>query len=367
MAKRDYYEILGLKKGASEEEIKKAYRALAHQHHPDKAGGNEAKFKEINEAYQTLGDAKKRAQYDQFGHAAPGGAGFGGGGGGQGFGGFDFSGFQGGDFQGFGDLGDVFGEMFGMGGRGQGSSPRTRRGNDIETTVRLEFREAAFGCEKTLDLYKPADCERCSGSGVAPGSKMKPCAECGGKGRVRQAQRTVFGTFESVVSCPACEGVGNVPEKPCEDCHGTGIRKSSQKLKVKIPAGIDDGERIRITGAGEAVGHGGRPGDLYLQVRVQADKRWTREGFDLRTTTKVTISEAALGATKEVETLDGPVKLKIPAGTQSGEEIQLRGCGVTRLGHNSRGDHFFTVRVEIPKKLNRKARELLEKLQAEGL
>ena len=365
MAKRDYYEILGLKKGASEEEIKKAYRALAHQHHPDKAGGNEAKFKEINEAYQTLGDAKKRAQYDQFGHAASQG-GFGGGGAGQGFGGFDFSGFQNGDFQGFGDIGDVFGEMFGMGGR-RGSSPRTRRGGDIETTVRLEFRAAAFGCEKTLELYKPADCERCSGSGVAPGSKLKSCAECDGKGRVRQTQRTILGTFESVVTCPVCEGVGKVPEKPCDECHGTGIRKLSKKLTVKIPAGIDDGERIRVTGEGEAVGHGGRSGDLYLQIRVQPDKRWERDDFDLRSTIKTTISEAALGATQEVETLDGPVKLKIPAGSQSGDEIQLRGCGVTRLGHASRGDHFFTVRVEIPKKLGRKARELLEKLQDEGL
>jgi molecular chaperone DnaJ len=365
MSKRDYYEMLGLKKGASEEEIKKAYRALAHQHHPDKAGGNEAKFKEINEAYQTLGDAKKRAQYDQFGHAAPGGQGFGGGGAGQGFGGFDFSGFQNGDFQGFGDIGDVFGEMFGMGARG--SSPRARRGNDIETAVKLEFREAAFGCEKTIELYKPAACERCSGSGVAPGSKMKSCATCDGKGRVRQAQRTVLGTFESVVTCAECEGAGNVPEKPCEDCHGTGVRKINQKLTVKIPAGIDDGERIRITGAGEAVGHGGRSGDLYLQVRVQADKRWERDGFDLRSIIKTAFSEAALGATKEVETLDGPVKLKIPAGSQSGDEIQLRGCGVTRLGHSSRGDHFFTVRIETPKKLNRKTKELLEKLREEGL
>lgn len=361
MSKRDYYEILGLKKGASEEEIKKAYRTLAHQHHPDKTGGDDAKFKEINEAYQTLGDVKKRAHYDQFGHAHPGG---GPGGFGQGFGGFDFSNFQGGDFQGFGDLGDVFGEMFGMGRRSGGA--RQRRGSDIETVVRVSFHNAAFGIDETVELYKPSACEKCSGTGVAPGSKLKDCAKCGGRGQVRQAQRTILGTFESVTTCPECEGLGKIPEKPCDECHGTGVRKQQQKLTVRIPAGIDDGERIRITGAGEAAPRGGRPGDLYIQVRVQPDKRWERDGFDLRSEIKVTMSEAALGATKEVETLDGPVKLKVPAGSQSGDEIQLRGCGVTRLGHNSRGDHYFTVRVDIPKKLSRKAKELLEELQKEG-
>ena len=353
---KDFYKTLGLERGASDDDIKKAFRALAHKYHPDKTGGDEAKFKEINGAYQVLGDPKKKAQYDQFGSAA-----FeqGGGGGFSGFGG------QGMNFENMGDFAEMFGDMFGMGGR-RGGESQARRGRDIEVSVRLPFHDAAFGAERAIELRKPVACSACDGTGVPHGAKMQKCGACNGQGRVRQIQRTILGSFEAVATCSTCGGVGNVPEKRCEKCAGEGAVRETRSIRVKIPAGIDDGESIRLSGEGEAGTRGGRSGDLFLRVRVDSDKRFERDGFDLRSEIRVPMSEAALGVTREVETLDGAVELKIPSGTQSGDEIRLKGRGITRLGSDSRGDQYVSVIVETPRKLSRRAKELLEELKGEG-
>lgn len=351
---KDYYKILGIGRGASEEEIKKAFRTLAHKHHPDKEGGDEAKFKEINEAYQVLGDAKKKAQYDQYGQTFDQG--------GPGFGGQGFGGFQGGANFDMGDLSEMFGDMFGMGGARGG---RRARGGDIEVNLTVSFSEAAFGAEKTIELYKPSPCRACSGTGIPPGAKMHPCKTCGGQGRVRQVQRTILGSFEAVAPCQACHGTGNVPEKECQDCGGVGVKREKVSIKAKIPAGIDHGETIRLGGQGEAAGRGAAPGDLYLHIRVAPDPRFERDGFDVYSRLTVGFSEAALGAEKEVETLDGAVTVKVPAGVQSGEEIRLKGRGVHRLQASGRGDHFVRLSVRTPTHLSRKARQLLEELGKE--
>jgi molecular chaperone DnaJ len=351
---KDYYDILGVSKSAGEAEIKKAFRELAHKHHPDKEGGNAEKFKEINAAYQVLGDPKKRAQYDQFGSAAfEQGGGAGGG----------FGGFQGANFENMGDIGEMFGDIFGFGRQGGGS--RQRNGRDIEMNVRLGFEEAVFGAEKQVDLYKPVRCGRCDGAGVEPGSKMVTCETCKGQGRMRQVQRTILGNFESVVTCGSCNGAGNVPEKSCKDCSGSGVKRESKRITVKIPAGIDDGETIRIGGEGEAAPKGGRSGDLYLHVKVEDDDRFERHGADIYGDLEIGFAEAALGAEREVETVDGALELKIPAGIQSGEEIRLKARGVPRLNGSGRGDHFVRVTVVTPRKLSRKAKELLEQLKDE--
>ncbi len=351
---KDYYQILGVKKGASEDDIKKAFRVLAHKYHPDKEGGDEAKFKEVNEAYQVLSDAKKRAQYDQFGSAGPGFGGFGG----QGFGG------QGAHFD-MGDLGEMFGDMFGFGG-GRGGH-RQARGGDIEVNVTVSFRDAAFGTEKTLELYKPVACNACSGTGIPPGSKMVTCKACSGQGRVRQMQRTILGNFETVGTCGPCRGSGNVPEKECKECGGVGVKREKTSMTVKIPAGIDHGETIRVQGGGEAGPHGAASGDLYLHIRIQPDTRFERDGVDVYSDLEIGFADAALGAEKTIETLDGELIIKIPTGVQSGEEIRLKGRGVTRLQASGRGDHFIRVRVRTPKHLSKKAKMLLEELRDEGV
>ncbi len=352
---KDYYKILGIERNASDEEIKKAFRSLAHKYHPDKEGGNEAKFKEINEAYQVLGDPKKKSQYDQFGQTFDQGGG--------GFGGQGFGGFQGANFD-MGDLSEMFGDMFGMGG---GRARRRAQGGDIEVNATIGFAEAAFGVEKTIELYKPVRCAACSGTGIPSGAKMHTCKTCGGQGRVRQMQRSILGSFEAVVACGACHGTGNVPEKECKECGGAGVRREKVSLQVRIPAGIDHGETIRIPGQGEAAGHGGAPGDLYLHVRVQSDPRFERDGSDVYSNLRIRFSEAALGAEREIETLDGPVTLRVPAGTQSGAEIRLKGRGVVKLRASGRGDHFVRVTVETPSHLSRKTRQLMEELGKEGL
>lgn len=352
---KDYYQILGVNKGASEDEIKKAFRVLAHKYHPDKEGGDEAKFKEVNEAYQVLSDSKKRAQYDQFGSAGPGFGGFGG----QGFGG------QGANFD-MGDLGEMFGDMFGFGGQGR-RSRATSRGGDIEVNVTVSFHDAAFGTEKTLELYKPVACGACSGTGIPPGSKMMTCKTCGGQGRVRQMQRTILGSFEAVAPCGPCRGSGNVPEKECKECGGVGVKREKTSMTVKIPAGIDHGETIRVQGGGEAGPHGAQNGDLYLHIRIQPDARLERDGFDVSSNLEIGFADAALGTEKDIETLDGGLTIKVPAGIQSGEEIRLKGRGVTRLQASGRGDHFVRVRIRTPKHLSKKAKQLLEDLREENI
>ena len=351
---KDFYAVLGVSKSASPDEIKAAFRKLAHQHHPDKPTGNAEKFKEINEAYQVLSDADKRKQYDQFGSAAfDGSAGFGGGA--QGFGGFDFSGFQNG--QGFGDLGDMFGEMFGFGGRG--GARREPRGNDVQVDVELEFRESVFGTDKSLSLTKFDSCERCGGVGAEPGTSLKDCADCQGKGVRLVTQRTILGTFQTKAECATCEGEGKIPEKKCSTCHGDGVVRAKKSLSVHVPAGVEDGNTLRVRGGGEGV-RGGKPGDLYVRLHVKADKRFEREGATIYSGVDIGFTQAALGDTVTVETLDGDEKLTIPAGTQTGTEFRLRGHGVPT--GSSRGDQVVIVRVVTPTKLSREQRKMLEDL-----
>jgi molecular chaperone DnaJ len=351
-SKRDYYEILGVSKGASDDEIKRAFRKLAHQYHPDKQGGNAEKFKEINEANQVLSDPAKRQRYDQFGHAAENM-----GGGGQGFGGFDFSGFggaNGAQFD-FGDLGEMFGGMFG-GGRG---GRREKRGDDIQMDVSLDFLEAVFGVEKTISLRKTAKCEECGGNGAVKGSSLATCGECRGSGQVRTVQQTILGAMQSTRTCSRCDGTGKIPEKKCQVCHGAGVSKTSKEFSVKIPAGINDGETLRMSGEGEAV-QGGRAGDLYLTMRVKYDKRFVRDGFDIKSRVELSFAKAALGVMVQVETVDGPVEVTIPHGTQPGTVLRLKGRGVPRLQGTGRGDHFVEVVVNIPEKLSKEQKKILE-------
>ncbi len=369
---KDYYKTLGVEKNANQEEIKKAFRKLAHEHHPDKKGGNEAKFKEINEAYQVLGDAKKRSQYDQFGssfeHAQAGG-GF------QGFDGFrDFSGFTNGFNVNADDLGDLFGglgDMFGFsgGGHSQRSSNRNRRGKDIEAILTLDFLEAVFGTEKEISLSKTVKCQHCQGIGAEPGSKAENCSACRGSGRQMRSQRTIFGTIQTQIVCPDCSGEGKIFTHQCSHCQGSGLTKDSVKLKVKIPAGIDNGETIRLSGQGEAGAKNSASGDLYLKIRVLSDKNFVRDGYNILSKAEISFAQAALGAKIDLQSVDGEVSLKIPEGTQSGKVFILRAKGVPVLnqrgafGGVKRGDHMVEIIVKTPTNLNKKQKELLKQLE----
>ncbi len=359
---KDYYSILGVAKGASDDEIKKAYRKLAHQHHPDKSGGNDTRFKEVNEAYQVLGDAKKRQTYDQFGSAAFEQGGMGSGPDMGGFGGFDFNGFQGQDF---GDLGDVLGEMFGF--RSGGGSPRQARGKDIEVDIQIEFRESAFGARRTVKLYKPSVCHECKGEGHPPSAKSEKCKDCNGHGQVRQAQRTMFGTIQTAVTCPKCSGRGQTWSENCKICHGSGIERREQQLQLDIPAGIASGEILKVAGEGEAAAHGARPGDLYVRVQVKEDARFQREGNDVHARQEIAYSLLTLGGEIEVETLQGKTTLKIPEGTQPGTQFTLRNQGIPFLRSSGKGNHIIHVFPLVPKKLSREQRELLQKLKETDL
>jgi molecular chaperone DnaJ len=345
---KDYYKVLGVERSASQDEIKAAFRKKAHEHHPDK-GGDEAKFKEINEAYQALGDAEKRQRYDQFG-SADAGAGFGGGAGG--FGGFDFSDM--------GDLGDLFGGMFGGGGGRRRGQPR---GADLETGVTLSFKEAVFGASRELELERPGSCERCGGVGAEPGSKMKTCDTCKGQGYTVQMQRTVLGTMQMKADCGGCHGAGETPEKACTTCHGRGIQRSKKRLSIDIPPGVEQGMQLRVRGEGEGV-KGGAAGDLYVTIRVTPDVRFTREGATIRSTLGIGFTTAALGGEVTVETLEGSVTMTIPAGTQAGEELRLRGKGGVN-NRGGRGDHLVKIQVLTPKGLSRAQKKLLEELNLE--
>lgn len=366
---KDYYKILGVDKTATPEEIKKAFRKLAHQYHPDKQGGDESKFKEVNEAYQVLGNAEKRKQYDQFGADFERQGGFGGG---QNW--DDFmraargqGGAQNGNFEfnfGGADFGDLFGDMFGFGG-GR-NARRTRRGQDIQVDVQLDFQEAVFGVEKKIRLTKQNSCDVCQGSGAEPGTEMKKCTECDGSGEVRRVQRTILGAMQTVAVCSSCQGAGTIPEKKCKHCHGTGAVKSESEYTVKIPAGISDGESLRLSGKGESAGVGAESGDLYVTVHVKNDPRFVREGNDIYSDIHVSFPQAALGDTVEVDTVDGVKKIVIPEGTQSHQQIRLRGLGVPDVrGREERGDHFVRVIVGVPKRVSRQAKKLLEDLRKE--
>ena len=354
MAKRDYYEVLGIGKDASADEIKKAFRKQAIQHHPDKEGGDETKFKEINEAYEVLKDQSKRQRYDQFGHAGVGGAG----GGGNPFGGF---GGQGQEMHfDFGDLGlgDIFSSFFGgqAGGPGQ---RRNARGRDVETRVDITFEQAVFGTEVDLQLDLEDTCEHCKGSTVEPGYELKECDTCHGSGQVVNVTRTVFGNIQQASICPICKGSGKVPEKKCTVCNGKGTQKKNQEVRLKVPAGIDDGATIRLREHGEAVANGPK-GDLFVNVRVKPHKQFTREGDLILSEAHVSMVEAALGAEIDVETVDGPVRMKVPAGTQSGSDFKLSSHGVPHLRSTTRGAHIVTIVVDTPTKLTKAQQTLLQ-------
>ncbi|MDF1496939.1 MAG: molecular chaperone DnaJ [Patescibacteria group bacterium] len=361
---KDYYKILGVEKSASEDEIKKAFRRKAHEHHPDKKNGNEQAFKDVNEAYGILGDKANRAKYDQFGSAAfdPSSAqGFGGQGG---FGGFDFNnaGFNV-NVEDFGDLGDILGGMFGFGG-GRG---RQKRGRDLELEVDLEFKEAVFGAQKEVNIYTNNECETCKGTGAEPGSKISQCETCKGAGKVQQQQRTMLGTFNTVVVCPACHGKGEKAEKDCGTCSGSGIQKKERKLSINIPAGMSHGEALKLSGQGDFPGVGGKAGDLYIRVKVKRDPVFVREDHNILSTIKVPFTIMSLGGKVDVETVDGPVVLKIPSGTEAKSTFKLRGKGVPYMSGYGRGDHMVTVMPDVPQKLTREQKKLLEELQREGL
>ncbi len=357
-SKRDYYEILGVSKSATADEIKRAYRKLAMQHHPDKHGGDDAKFKELGEAYETLKDPGKRAAYDQYGHAAA-GAGFGGqpgGGAGYGAGGFDFNG------AGF-DFGDILRDFM-SGGAQRGSGPP--RGRDLEVAVTVDFKEAIFGVEKNISVTMDDECSRCHGNGAEPGTTLKTCATCNGQGQVTHTQQTILGNIQQRSVCPTCGGRGKIPEKPCSVCHGAGIQRRQVTLSVKIPAGVDNGATMRLTGRGAAPKGGGQKGDLYVQIRVRPDRRFDRQERHILSEAHIPMADAALGTEVNVETVDGDVKLKVPAGTQSGKVFKLSGRGVPGLNGRARGDHYVTVHVETPTKLSAKQRELLEQFSHEA-
>lgn len=357
---KDYYAILGVDKAADDQEIKRGFRKMAQKYHPDRNRGNkeaETKFKEVNEAYEVLSDRQKRGQYDQFGGAGPDFS--------QNFQGrgFDFSGFGNGGFA------DIFESFFGgqQQGRSQAKS-RGKRGNDIETTIAIPFLEAVFGAEKELEITKPDTCSRCKGAGAEPGAKIKNCPRCQGAGVINQVRQTILGQIQTSSVCGECRGEGRIPEKKCGVCHGGGRERKTGKIKMRIPAGIEDNSTIRVTGKGEAGIQGGEPGDLFIHIQVRTDKDFKRRGNDIFSDLHIDLLQAVLGAEVEVKTVYGPVKLKIPGGTQSGKVFKLADYGVTGLNSNQKGHHFAQVIVEIPTKLSRKEKDLyLQLAAAKGL
>lgn len=341
--KRDFYEVLGVKKGASEDELKKAYRKLAKENHPDLHPGDkecEARFKEINEAYEVLSDPDKRAKYDQFGHAAFDPS--------QGFGGGGFGGFEG--FGGFGDIfSDIFGGGFGFGGGGGRNPNAPRKGDNLRATVNIKFEEAAFGVKKDVFVSKIEQCHDCKGTGCAEGTTAEVCPDCKGTGTVMSTKRTPFGMVQSSEQCPKCKGRGKIIHSPCKTCRGIGSVRRQHKVSVSIPAGIDDGQTISLKGQGNAGLNGGPAGDLLITVLVQPHARFERDGASILLDQEISFAQAALGAEVEVPTLDGKVKLNIPEGTQTGTTFRLKGKGVPFLRNGGRGDQFVTVNVAVPR------------------
>lgn len=347
--KRDYYEVLGVDKGADDAAIKKAYRVLAKKYHPDMNPGDkeaEAKFKEASEAYAVLSDPEKRKQYDQFGHAAFEGGGAGGG--------FDFN---------FSDMGDIFGDIFGDffgGGRSRRASNGPMQGQNIRTRISVDFEEAVFGCEKEIDVTIKDECNSCHGSGAKAGTSPVTCSKCGGKGQVMYTQQSLFGAMRSVQTCPECNGTGKMIKDKCPDCHGTGYISSRKKIQVSVPAGIDDGQSIRIRGKGEPGVNGGPRGDLLVEVSVRRHPIFQRDGYNLYSTAPISFAQAALGGDVRISTIDGDVLFNVKAGTQTDTKIRLRGKGVPSLRNKSmRGDQYVTLVVQVPEKLNAAQKEAL--------
>lgn len=353
---KDYYTILGVPHNASQDDIKKAFHKLAHQYHPDKSGGSEEKFKEVNEAYQVLSDEKKRTHYDRFGSGDVGG--------GPGVE-WDFSN-SGQGFEGF-DIGDMFGDMFGFGGSPAGShaNRQTPRGRDIAIDIEFPFKEVVFGAQRTVLLRKAGACSSCKGNRREPGTKTKPCASCNGSGSVHETHRSFFGTFTKLRTCSVCRATGEVPLEPCRACRGEGVLQVSEEISITIPPGLQDGEMIKLVGKGEAV-TGGYAGDLYVKVHVLPDKRFNRSGYDITTPLDITVTEALLGAAKQLEILDGSIHVQVPPSTQSGSMLRIRGKGIPRP-RGGRGDLLIKIIVKPPHKLSKKAKQLLQELQKEGV
>lgn len=349
---KDYYEILGIDKNASEDDIKKAFRKLAMKYHPDRNPGDKAaeeKFKEVNEAYQILSDPKKKSQYDQFGTAdfdAQGGPG--------GFGGFNFGGFQ--DFGGFGDIFDTF---FG-GGTSSSKSNGPQRGADLQYTLNLTFEEAAFGAAKEIEISRNEDCRTCGGTGAKPGTRPVTCDKCRGTGQIRMQKRTGFGNFTTVTVCDKCGGKGTIINEPCPDCHGSGRVRRRRKITINVPAGVDDGNTIPLRGEGEPGVRGGEHGDLYIEINVLPHKLFKRQDFDVICEIPVSFPQAALGSEIDVPTIDGMIKYVIPEGTQSGSVFRIKGKGIPKLRGYGRGDEVIRVIVEVPRRLNEKQKTLLK-------
>ncbi len=361
---KDYYESLGITKTATKDEIKKAFYKLAAKYHPDKKGGDEKKFKEVNEAYQTLSDEKKRREYDTYGQTFN-GAGAGGQSGG-GFGGFNASDFGGAEFD-MSDLGDIFGDVFGGAFGGFGGGQRTRRGRDISLEITLPFEEAVFGTERNILLSKVGTCKTCTGSGAAVGSKTKTCTTCNGQGKIHDTKKTFMGMIQTVKNCDTCQGKGKIPEEKCHDCRGAGIHNMKEDVQVHIPAGISNGEMIRMSQMGEAVA-GGTSGDLYIKINVGSHKLWKREGHDLVMTHHIKLTDAILGGKQTVQALDGALNIDIPAGVSPHEIIRVKGRGVPHVHDKGRrGDILVKLDLQMPKKLSKNAMKLVEDLKEEGL
>ncbi len=364
LMQNDYYKKLGVAKNANKDEIKKAFRTLAHKHHPDKKTGNEAKFKEISEAYSVLSDDKKRREYDAYGRVFSGAGEQQGQGQGQGFrGGFDFSGFQQGGFQQGGfdgvDLGDIFGDIFG------GREARASRGRDISIDLELSFKEAIFGVERRVLLTKTSLCDRCKGTGAERDSSLETCTVCNGNGKVHENKSSIFGTFTSVRACSTCHGTGKVPKVRCKTCKGARVVRKEEEVVIRVPAGINNGEMIRLTAGGEAVA-GGQSGDLYIKIHVHPDSNFHKEGSNLVTTLSIKLTDALLGGEYTLNALDGDaILVKIPQGVSFGEIIRVKGRGVPTP--HARGDLLVKVAIDMPKKLSKKSKDAIDSLRSEGI
>lgn len=360
---KDYYKILGVEKSASQEDIKKAYYKLAHQHHPDKKGGDEEKFKEVNEAYQTLSDKDKRAQYDRFGRTFNGAQG-----------GFnqqnvnweDIMGGMGGDFGNIEDIFEMFGSGFGMGGR---KKPKdTRRGNDLETVIELDLESILHSQDRELIINKNSTCTRCNGSGAEPGTAVKECFTCRGSGRVQEIRKTFLGTISQYVVCPDCHGEGVKPEKVCNVCHGEGRTKKEERIKINIPAGVDNNQIIKVKGKGEAGKRGGEAGDLFIRISVKPHRVFERNGDDIYLKQNINFSEATLGGKIKIPTLEGDkIIVTVPSGTESGKILKISKRGIPHFSGIGRGNMYLQLNINTPSKLTKKQKQLLEELKKEGL
>ena len=356
---KNYYDVLGLDKSAKKDEIKKAFYKLASKYHPDK-GGDAEKFKEINEAYQVLSDDKKRKEYDTYGQTFN-GQGPMGGGWSQGFGGFNASDFADMQFD-FGDLGDIFGDMF-----GGGAGMRTKRGRDISLEIDVTFKEAVFGTERNVLINKISTCSICDGTGAKKASEMVTCTTCNGQGKVHDVKKTFMGTFQTVRTCEVCYGKGKIPKERCHECRGAGVVNAREEIHIEVPAGIGNGEMIRMAGMGEAIS-GGQTGDLYVKIHVHTDKLWKREGNDLVIKHSIKLTDALLGIRQTIDGLDGPIELDIPAGVSAGETLRVKGRGVPHVhDKHRRGDVLIKLEIAMPKKLSKKAMKLVEEMKEEGL